>query len=123
MKDNLKDIEFEVNNNKWCIQEVPSKALINMYTDDRGNTDNVYYIFGLTNKSDHIIYVNQEMCKDQKVKTLKHELTHCYIWNHGLYNVPSYNEEMVCDLVSSITDFINKVVRIYEESLLDNELD
>ena len=53
-------------------------------------------------------------------KTLKHELTHCYIWNYGLYNVSNFNEEMVCDLVSSINDFINDIVVKFKE-MLDEE--
>ena len=53
------------------------------------------------------------MCFEQKIRTLKHELTHCFIYNYGLYNAPSFNEEMVCDLVASITDFINEVINKY----------
>ena len=60
------------------------------------------------------------MCQDQKIKTLKHELTHCYIWNYGLYNVPHFNEEMVCDLVSSINDFINYAIALFKANIMIN---
>ena len=109
-------MKFEINNNEWKIEEKSKQELIDLYSSQY-NEEEVYYVFGLTNKADHLIYINEEMCKDQKIKTLKHELTHCYIWNYGLYNVPSFTEEMVCDLVSSINDFINEVVKDYETEL------
>jgi hypothetical protein len=56
------------------------------------------------------------MCDEQKIKTLKHELTHAYIWEHGLYNAPSFTEEMVCDLVAAINDTINEVLSEYKNT-------
>ena len=53
------------------------------------------------------------MCFEQQIKTLKHELTHCFIWSYGMYNVESYNEEFICDLVAASNDFINEVVEKY----------
>lgn len=57
------------------------------------------------------------MCFDQQLKTLKHELTHCYIWSCGIYNVVEYNEEFICDLVSASNDFINQVVEKYKKQM------
>ena len=105
-------MEFKINNHKWRIEEKSKQELINMYNEQYEET---YFVFGLTLRAKHLIYINKEMCKDQKIKTLKHELTHCYIWEYGLYNVPNFNEEMACDLVSSSNDFINEVVREYLE--------
>ena len=104
-------MEFEINKDKWRIEEKSTKELLDIYKSQY--CEDAYYVFGVTIKSEHLIYINKEMCKDQKIKTLKHELTHCYIWNYGLYNVPHFNEEMVCDLVSSINDFINEIVNKY----------
>lgn len=72
-----------------------------------------YYVFGYTDYSNHEIWINQEMCYEQQIKTLKHELSHCFIWCYGLYNVIEYNEEFICDLVSASHDFINEVVEKY----------
>lgn len=104
-------MEFKINNHKWRIEEKSKQELINMYNGEY--KEETYFVFGLTLRAKHLIYINKEMCKDQKTKTLKHELTHCYIWEYGLYNVPNFNEEMVCDLVSSSNDFINEVVNQY----------
>ena len=111
-------VEFYINNDKWIIEEKPKDLLFKIYKNEID--EEAYYVFGLTIKSEHKIYINKEMCKEQKIKTLKHELTHCYIWNYGLYNVPNFNEEMVCDLVSSINDFINDIVGKFKK-MLDEE--
>lgn len=103
-------MEFKINNHKWRIEEKSKQKLINMYNEQYEET---YFVFGLTLRAKHLIYINKEMCEDQKIKTLKHELTHCYIWEYGFYNVPNFNEEMVCDFVSSSNDFINEVVNKY----------
>jgi Zn-dependent peptidase ImmA (M78 family) len=102
-------LTFEINNDIWLI-EMKSADELNKTYKTQYPDEEVFYVFGLTEKSEHNIYINNEMCKEQQIKTLKHELTHCYIWEYGLYNVPHFSEEMVCDLVSSINDFIDKVV-------------
>lgn len=57
------------------------------------------------------------MCFEQQICTLKHELTHCYMWNYGLYNITEYNEEFICDLISASNDFINEVVEKYKKQM------
>lgn len=106
-------MDFEINNDIWLIELKNKNELKEMYEEQKYLDEEVFYVFGLTNKAQHRIYINKDMCIEQQIKTLKHELTHCYIWEYGLYNVPNFNEEMVCDLVSSINGFINKVVDSY----------
>lgn len=61
-------VEFDINNNKWIIEEKPKDLLVKKYKDEID--EEAYYVFGLTIKSEHKIYINKEMCKDQKIKTL-----------------------------------------------------
>ena len=110
-------MKFKINNDEWEIEEKSAQEMIDLYSIQKYPDEDVFFVFGLTNKAKHLIYINKEMCREQKIKTLKHELTHCYIWNYGLYNVPHFTEEMVCDLVSSISDFINEIVCKYKEEL------
>ncbi len=105
-------MRFNINNNNWLILEKNKEDLLEKYNSE--HEDEAYFVFGLTIFPIHEIWINKDMCIEQKIKTLKHELTHCYIWNYGLFNVPHYTEEMVCDLVSSINDFINDVVNKYK---------
>lgn len=82
-----------------------------------GHDQKAYFTFGVTLFPEHEIWVNQDMCVDQQIKTLKHELTHCYIWCYGMYNITEYNEEFICDLVSASNDFINEVVEKYKKQM------
>ncbi len=104
-------MDFNINNNKWTILEKDTNVMLDKYKEDID--DRVTFAFGVTIFPTHEIWINKDMCFEQKIRTLKHELTHCFIYNYGLYNAPSFNEEMVCDLVASITDFINEVINKY----------
>lgn len=104
-------MEFKINNDTWIIEEIDKDKLKEMYEEEM--QEKTYFVFGVTKKSDHIIYINKDMCKEQKIKTLKHELVHCYIWEYGLYNVIEINEEVICDIVACSNEFINEVVNQY----------
>ena len=103
-------MKFTINNDVWIIKEVSKEALIKIY--EKEMKTKAYYIFGVTRKSDHTIMINEEMCEAQKIKTLKHELAHCYIWEYGLYNA-EVDEEGICDIVACSNDFINRIVEKY----------
>ena len=105
-------ITFKINNMKWRIIGKTSQELLDKYNSE--HEDRAYYTFGVTLYPQHEIWINQDMCFEQQIKTLKHELTHCYVWCYGMYNVTNYNEEFICDLVSASNDFINEVVARYE---------
>lgn len=105
-------MEFVINNNKWNIYEKSKKEITDKYNEDLD--EDAKCIFGLTMYPEHEIWINSEMVEDHKLKTLKHELTHCFIESYGLGQVPNFTEEMVCDVVSSINDWINEMVKKYK---------
>lgn len=105
-------MKFKINNDEWTIEEKDKNELKELY--EKETQEKTYFVFGVTIKSKHCIYINQDMCEEQKIRTLKHELTHCYIWEYGLYNVMDINEEVICDIVASSNDFINEVVEKYK---------
>jgi len=108
-------MKFEINEDIWEIEYMDKDALIKMYEEQYD--EKAYFVFGVTQKAQHKIYINKDVVKSQQINTLKHELTHCYIWEYGLYNVPNFNEEMVCDLVASINSFINDIVKRFKEEM------
>ena len=99
---------FKIKNHKWTIEERPEIDLLDEY---QKRQPNAYCCMGLTFYKEHKIWIAFELCDDEKLRTLKHELTHCYIWENGFYNVDFNNEELVCDFVASINDFINNVLK------------
>ena len=111
-------MKFQINNNEWDIIEKESDVILKEYQE--GLDDRATFAFGLTIFPKHEIWINKNMVEEQKIRTLKHELTHCFIYNYGLYNVPNFNEEMACDLVASINDFINEVVEEFKKEMEKN---
>ena len=105
-------LEFKINNDKWIIEEKSKEELEELYQKE--TEEKIYFVFGVTIKPQHVIYINKDMCEQQKIKTLKHELTHCYIWEYGLFNVIDVNEEVICGLVACSNDFRNEVVEKYK---------
>ena len=101
----MKD-EFIINNHIWLIEKKPEEMLLEEY---HKRQPNAYACLGLTFYKEHKIWIAEELCDDEKIRTLKHELTHCYIWENGFYNVDFNNEELICDFVESIHDFIEEV--------------
>jgi Zn-dependent peptidase ImmA (M78 family) len=106
-------MKFKINEDEWKIELQNKDTLLSIYNKD--SEEQSTFAFGVTIYPEHKILINKDMCVDQQIKTLKHELTHCYIWNSGLYNVPNFSEEMVCDLVSCINNFINEIVNKWKE--------
>lgn len=103
----MNDKSFKINGNVWIIEIKEENELLKEY---QKRQPNAYACMGLTFYKDHKIWIAKELCDDEKVRTLKHELTHCYIWEMGFYNVDFNNEELVCDFVASVYDFINKIL-------------
>lgn len=103
-------MEFEMNGRKWIIEEKSESELLEEY---HKRQPDAYACMGLTFYKEHKIWIAKELCKDEKVRTLKHELTHCYIWMNGFYNVDFNNEELICDFIASSIDIIYKIVEDY----------
>lgn len=112
-------MQFLINFHTWEINFKNSEELLEIYKKEYD--DEAYFCFGLTIKPAHVIYINKDMVQEQQIDTLKHELTHCYIWEYGLYNVPNFNEEMACDLVAASNNFINSVIVDFKNYIKSNK--
>jgi hypothetical protein len=103
----MNDFKFKIRNNEWKVEIIEGEQLLEEY---HKRQPDAYACLGLTFYKEHKIWIAKELCEDEKIRTLKHELTHCYIWENGFYNVDFNNEELVCDFVASIYNFINDVI-------------
>lgn len=108
-------MNFKINNTAWKIVMKNKEGLLEKYNSEHERE--ALFVFGYTCYPKHEIWINQDMCFEQQLKTLKHELIHCYIWSYGMYNITEYNEEFICDLVSASNDFINEVVEKYKKQM------
>lgn len=101
-------MEFEINNEDWKIKLVDKNTIKNRYNEE--NDSDSAFVFGLTIYPDHEIWINKDMCEEERLRTVRHELTHCYIWAFGLNNAPHYTEEMVCDIVAASHEIIDDII-------------
>lgn len=99
-------MEFEINNSTWNIKEISDEEM--QY--DKGKQG--YYTHGFTCYSENTIYINKT--SPEKERTLKHELTHCWLYMYG-HNQDdrNYNNEDICEIVASSNNFINDIVIKY----------
>lgn len=85
---------------------------------EEGNGDHVFLrddgesFFGLCSFSDQKIYLHKELSKDIKRRTLQHELTHAFLYIRAL-RAESYDEETLCEIVSSIADEVSRIGNNY----------
>ena len=98
-------MKFNINNTDWTIKIV-DKATMNNEIKSDGT-------LGLT------IYKTQEilLLENQAniVKTLKHELTHVWLYEYGHnQHEKEFNFEDICEIVASSNDFVNEVVNEFK---------
>lgn len=100
-------MKFKINNTEWTIEEVDEATINNEMKNDG--------TLGVT------IYKTQKvmLLKDQAniIKTLKHELTHVWLYEYGhnQNDDKTFTYEDVCEIVASSNDFINEIIKEYLE--------
>ena len=57
--------KFKINNDEWLVEEKNKDELREMYENE--TEEKTFFVFGVTQKSKHIIYINQDMCEEQKI--------------------------------------------------------
>lgn len=95
---------FEINNTIWSIEDVNEDRINNEVKNDTTLGVTLY-------KEQKILLLTYQV---NIIKTLKHELTHVWLYEYGHNQVEKeFNCEDVCEIVASCNDFINKVVNKY----------
>lgn len=95
---------FTLNGNPYRIFEVD-------------NIDNEEETFGLTDFENGTIQIKRLSLQSQRIRTLKHELTHVWLFEYG-HNQhdedKTFNYEDVCEIVACSNDWINEKVMDYK---------
>lgn len=96
-----KPFEFDINGETWKIIQVPSIG------------DEITTI-GETEYHTRIIRLLDWVDRTTQIRTLKHELTHVWLWEYGHnQQEKEFNHEDVCEIVASSNDFINDIIQNY----------
>lgn len=101
-------MKFKINNTEWTIEEVDEATINNEMKNDGTLGVTIYKIQKIM------------LLKDQAniIKTLKHELTHVWLYEYGhnQNDDKTFSYEDVCEIVASINDFINEIVEQYKRN-------
>lgn len=100
-------MKFKINNTEWIIENVDEATMNNEMKNDGTLGVTIYKIQKIM------------LLKDQAniIKTLKHELTHVWLYEYGhnQNDEKTFSYEDVCEIVASINEFINEIVYKYLE--------
>ena len=98
-------MKFKCNNTEYEIKEV------NCIEDEVETV-------GLTRYQERLIYL-KKLDKDFMIRTLKHELMHVWLYEHGhtQNDNTTYSYEDICEIVACSNNFINEVVEKYKNQI------
>ena len=98
-------MKFALGSYEWEIieQDDSEEVYINKGEDMR---------IGLCDYVNQKIYIHSGLTKPLKVKTLAHELTHAYLFSHGLEGFFD-NEELLCNFVAIYAPLISGLLDVY----------
>lgn len=102
-------MEFEMNDRIFTIKKVDQDILFNHNKKINDGTANY---FGLFLPYEQMILLDDNISYEQAIKTLIHELTHCYIWSYGI-SCDSYDDEDICNINANSHIIINRIVSDY----------
>ena len=107
-------MKFKINDRDWEIKELSQESMrdtIKDYKYDGDPKEGKY--FGLTYFDSQTIYIDKDLCEQQKRQTLFHELMHCYIGTYLFNNSRDYTEEDLCNISACSHDMIDRIVNEY----------
>lgn len=105
-------MEFLINNRTWVIKEVNQENIKKIIKDYDGAVEFEGQYFGTTLPKFQTIYLDKDICVEQKRQTLMHELMHCYITCY-LFDLKNLDEEVLCNISACSHDIIHKIVENY----------
>ena len=99
--------KVKINNLEYTIEEV----------DEIGKSDDGGTYSGQIDYIDQKILILKRLSKEQKKNTLRHELTHAFLWAYGFAQMESLHYETICDFVGIYSEQIVKIANEYIEKI------
>lgn len=106
-------MKFKVNGKTYSIREASLEEIRKAAAKDEHGEESTNFYLGLTRYVCQEILINEELCLEEKMSTLAHELTHVYLWTYGFSAENCFNEEAVCNIVSACYAFVGNTVFDY----------
>ena len=106
-------MKFKVNGKTYSIRETSTEEIRKAAAKDMHGEESTDFYYGLTRYVCQEILINEELCLEEKMSTLAHELTHVYLWAYGFSIESLFNVEEVCNIVSACYAFVGNTVFDY----------
>lgn len=101
-------MKCELNGIAYEIKEVEQKD----FWEYKCNEQDGYY-YGQSHFQTQEIWLDKNLSKEIKKKTLYHELMHCYIREYITSRDLEFEEELLCDISAKSHDIIHEIVERY----------
>lgn len=96
----------KINNLEYAIEEV----------DEIEKSNDGSRFIGTTDYVNQKILILKGLGNEQKKNTLRHELTHAFLWAYGFAQMESLHYETICDFVGIYGEQIVKIADEYLEA-------
>jgi len=118
----MTDKQFYINTLLWQVREEPNDV-IKVDSQEYGQDDTEFY-YGICLYPIQTIEINEDLCKDQKIRTLKHEIVHAWLYSWGMRK-EDYTEEELCEIFANNGTNIESLVQaiLEEEKPLTEEIE
>lgn len=96
---------ININGLKWTIEEVETRSselIVNGVS-----------CFGVCKFLTQEILIDNSLKEDKQFQTLKHELTHAFLYCHLLDKKDNYTEEELCEFVAMYSEPIINIAKTY----------
>ena len=110
-------MKFKINNRNWEIKEISQSEITDAFEKRNCKSTEYGMYFGATFFDTQTILIDKTICKERKITTLIHELTHCYIGTFAHHTEKEFSEEDVCDYVANSHFIIADIIKKYSELL------
>lgn len=104
----------------WTLCFRTRREMNHLFYEDRP-IDEEARIYGMTNYLTSTVYIDKDLDGFLLAKTLRHELTHIYLWETGQEGRTIYTEEEICDILSVAAPIIceatNEIILRLKEGL------
>lgn len=99
-------MKFKINNIDYIIIEKTKEEMFGAVKEPNKEDGKDY--LGLHFSAKNEIWLLNTLKKQQKRRTLLHELMHAYVWCY-LNNIKQIDEEDLCDISANSHDIINRI--------------
>ena len=107
-------MEFKINNRTWKIVEMTQEEIKAEMKKHYDKPDEDGRYFGITYADMQTIYIDKDLCIEQKRNTLLHELMHCYLETYVTHiNETTYSTEDLCDIAAYSHDIVEEISNKY----------